>query len=215
MRLATDYIFGKRKDEDPTKEYKLIDSVQWKKFVEHRLSEDANKLSAQNKALAAKNEYAHTMGRGGYRKVKEGVIEQGETPSITVERYEAWKRGLFKKNKEFVTSASRHVAENIDQLVERSSQGSFSPHCRHDILIEAIGTPEYPGCTRGVGTHVPWKIGFSKSTSSRMTPSSSSSHVERPDRLGRHCHVDVHPRMSIPEGGPKSVLFIEGVHEGE
>ncbi|KAL9685109.1 hypothetical protein QQ045_022556 [Rhodiola kirilowii] len=62
-RLAADYIFGKRKDEDPTKEYKFIDSMQWKKFVEHRLDEDARKLSAQNKALAAKNEYAHTMGR--------------------------------------------------------------------------------------------------------------------------------------------------------
>ncbi|KAL9684772.1 hypothetical protein QQ045_022213 [Rhodiola kirilowii] len=227
-RLATDYIFGKKKDEDPTKEYQYIDSAQWKEFVEHRLSEDARKLSAQNKALAGKNKYAHIMGRGGYRKVKEvlinekladliaqGVIEEGATPSITVERYEVWKRARLKKNKEFVTPRVRLVAENIDQLVEKSSQGSFSPHGRHDILTEAIGTLEYPGRTRGVGTHVPWKIGFPKSKSSRTTPSSSTSHVEMPDRLGCHCHVDVDPTTSIPEGGLKCVLFIEGVAEGD
>ncbi|KAL9666926.1 hypothetical protein QQ045_001270 [Rhodiola kirilowii] len=75
-RLATDYIFGNRKDEDPTKEYKFINLVQWKTFVEHTLSEDARKLSAQNEALAAKNEYAHTMGRGGYRKVKEVILNE-------------------------------------------------------------------------------------------------------------------------------------------
>ncbi|KAL9683102.1 hypothetical protein QQ045_014917 [Rhodiola kirilowii] len=202
-RLAKDYIFGKRKDEDPTKEYKFIDSSQWKKFVEHRLSEDAKKLSAQNTTLAAKNEYGHTMSRGGYRKVKEVlinekiadlivhvVIEEGETPSISVERYE-------------------------DQLVERSNQGFFSPHGRHDILTEAIGMLEYPGRTKGVGTHVPWMIWFPKSTSSRTTPSSSTSRVEMPDRLGRHCHVNVDPRTSVPEDGLKSVLFIEGVLEGE
>ncbi|KAL9665117.1 hypothetical protein QQ045_020527 [Rhodiola kirilowii] len=163
-RLATDYIFSKKKDEDPTKEYQYIDFAQWKKFVEHRLSEDARKLSAQNKALAAKNEYAHIMGRGGYRKVKEvlisekladliaqGVIEEGATPSITVEIYEVWKRARLRKNKEFVTPRVRLVAENIDQLVEKSSQRYFSPLGGHDILTEVIGTPEYPGRTRGVG----------------------------------------------------------------
>ncbi|KAL9684877.1 hypothetical protein QQ045_022319 [Rhodiola kirilowii] len=36
-----------------------------------------------------------------------------------------------------------------------------------------------------------------------------------PYRLGRHCHVNVDPRTSIPEGVLKSVLFIEGVVEGD
>ena len=39
-------------------------------------------------------------------------------------------------------------------MVEQSTQGSFHPHGRQDILAVAIGTPEHPGRVRAAGRGV-------------------------------------------------------------
>ena len=38
-----------------------------------------------------------------------------------------------------------------DDLVEQSTQGSFIPRGRDDILTQVIGRPEHPGRVRGTG----------------------------------------------------------------
>nr|KYP36190.1 hypothetical protein KK1_042713 [Cajanus cajan] len=43
------------------------------------------------------------------------------------------------------------VADKIEGLVEQTTQGSFVPHGRDDILTTAIGRPEHAGHVRGVG----------------------------------------------------------------
>ncbi|KAI9119705.1 hypothetical protein K1719_009094 [Acacia pycnantha] len=41
------------------------------------------------------------------------------------------------------------VASKIDSLEQQSSQGSFTPGTRQDILSTAIGKPDYPDAVRG------------------------------------------------------------------
>ncbi|KAL9674868.1 hypothetical protein QQ045_003067 [Rhodiola kirilowii] len=182
-RLAKEYIHDAKANEDPMGEYKYLDKDTWTIFKEQRLSENAMKLRETNKELVKKNVYAHILGRGGYRQLEEkmttekiaellarGAIEEVHS-SVTKERHELWKRGRKKKTDEYVNDASQRVATRIDELVESSSQGPFSSrNRRHDILTEAIGTPEPKGRTRGVGSHIPWRVGLPISSSSGGTP---------------------------------------------
>ena len=45
-------------------------------------------------------------------------------------------------------------------MVEQSSQGNFVPQGRQDILVEAIGRPEHPGCVRATRKRVAIKNYF-------------------------------------------------------
>src|SRR6266498_2286939 len=54
------------------------------------------------------------------------------------------------------------VVQKIAQIQVQVSEGSFVPDREHDILTKAQGNPEHPGRTRGFGSKVPWKKGFSQ-----------------------------------------------------
>src|SRR5204863_4649279 len=41
------------------------------------------------------------------------------------------------------------------------TQGSFMPDRENNVLMKALETKEHPGRTRGFGSKVPWKKGFS------------------------------------------------------
>lgn len=82
----------------------------------------------------------------------------------------------------------------------KSSQGQWSSqNPRHDILTEAIGTPEHKGRTRGVGTYIPWKVGLPITTSSGGKTCSSKTRFVPSDRISRHCPVDSDPWKDIPK----------------
>ncbi|KAI9105138.1 hypothetical protein K1719_022854 [Acacia pycnantha] len=81
-------------------------------------------------------------------------------PSIVVQalarppRHQKWKAARMKGDK-YINSDVAEVASKIDALEEQSSQGSFTPATRMDILSTAIGKPDYldvvRGETQGVG----------------------------------------------------------------
>jgi len=59
--------------------------------------------------------------------------------------------------------------------VEQSSQGTFVPHAREDILTAAMGKPEHPGRVRGVGRGVGIRQYFgapspTQTAKSKLTP---------------------------------------------
>lgn len=126
-RLAKEYIFGAKAEEDPLSVYKFLDKESWRIFKDERLSENAIKLRDCNKELAKKNVYVHVLGRGGYRKLEEklkaeklaelharGEFEEGQSSNVVTlpERHEMWKMGRM-KNDEFITEASARVATKI------------------------------------------------------------------------------------------------------
>ncbi|XP_022638492.1 uncharacterized protein LOC106766302 [Vigna radiata var. radiata] len=79
-------------------------------------------------------------------------------------RHEKWKRARTKPSGEYTSEETRLIAERIDDLVEKSSQGSFTQQGREDILATAIGRPEHPRYVRGVGGGVGIKQFFGGTT---------------------------------------------------
>ncbi|MCH94721.1 hypothetical protein A2U01_0015686 [Trifolium medium] len=71
-----------------------------------------------------------------------GLTDDDRNPSPP-ERYESWTRARLKKGGEFTSEPAKKVAEKIVSLVEDTKKGDFVPKGRHDVLAEAIGTPEH------------------------------------------------------------------------
>ena len=59
-----------------------------------------------------------------------------------------------------------------DSLEEQTSQGSFVPHGRRDLLTAAIGRPEHPGRVCDVGAGVTIKQYFGPAQRTSRTSSS-------------------------------------------
>ncbi|KAI9112820.1 hypothetical protein K1719_016137 [Acacia pycnantha] len=75
-------------------------------------------------------------------------------PSIVVQpparppRHQKWKAARIKGDK-YVNADVAEVASKVDALEQQSSQGSFTPATRMDILSTAIGMPDYLDAVRG------------------------------------------------------------------
>src|SRR5438105_7284049 len=54
------------------------------------------------------------------------------------------------------------VVKKLAQFHVQATQGSFVSDRENDVLTKALGTKEHPGRTRGFGSKVPWKKGFSQ-----------------------------------------------------
>ncbi|KAI9084628.1 hypothetical protein K1719_033410 [Acacia pycnantha] len=63
-------------------------------------------------------------------------------------RHKKWKAARMKGDK-YINEDVVAVASKIDSLEQQSSQGSFTPGTRQDILSTAIGKPDYPDAVRG------------------------------------------------------------------
>ncbi|KAI9071282.1 hypothetical protein K1719_046757 [Acacia pycnantha] len=63
-------------------------------------------------------------------------------------RHRKWKVARMKGDK-YINADVAEVASKIDALEEQSSQGSFTPATRMDILSTAIGKPDYLDIVRG------------------------------------------------------------------
>ncbi|KAL9688257.1 hypothetical protein QQ045_032676 [Rhodiola kirilowii] len=220
-KLSTQYIFGDKQGQDPREKYSYIQSDQWTRFVEQRSNLDALQIREVNIDRAKLNKFQHTLSRSGYKKAREdlvavkkaemeaeGLISLGDDPVIEVKRHGVWLRGHIRRNKEYVNESMREVADKIDQLKEQASQRLFTSHGRRDILTEATGKDEYPGCTRGVGSFVGWMKVFGKQSSSSSTRSTVTSNA--PMLKSHHSGTDPGPFVDIPEVGKKCVLHVEG-----
>ncbi|KAI9100329.1 hypothetical protein K1719_024547 [Acacia pycnantha] len=75
-------------------------------------------------------------------------------PSIIVQapdcppRHKKWKAARMKGDK-YINADVAEVALKIDALEEQSSQGSFTPSTRMNILSTTIGKPDYPDHVKG------------------------------------------------------------------
>ncbi|KAI9074813.1 hypothetical protein K1719_043237 [Acacia pycnantha] len=69
-------------------------------------------------------------------------------PPARFPRHQKWKAARMKGDK-YVNADVAEVASKIDALEQQSSQGSFTPATRMDILSTAIGKPDYLDACRG------------------------------------------------------------------
>ncbi|KAL5172459.1 hypothetical protein HKD37_16G045214 [Glycine soja] len=116
-------------------------------------------LGAQT--IQKQNTAPHVLSRGGYdyleqkllaEKTKKKMQEAAQSGSVDgvidlpspVRRHVKWKMTRTKKTGEMTTEAAKEIAEKIDSFEEQTTQGSFVPHGRQDVLAAVIGRPEHP-----------------------------------------------------------------------
>ncbi|KAH1265034.1 Exosome complex exonuclease RRP44 A [Glycine max] len=75
-------------------------------------------------------------------------------PPSPVSRHVKWKMARMKRYGQMTYTAAQEISNKIVSNYLRTTQGSFIPHGRDDILNMAIGRLEHPGRVRVVGTGV-------------------------------------------------------------
>ncbi|KAI9083011.1 hypothetical protein K1719_035026 [Acacia pycnantha] len=104
------------------------------------------------------------MSRGGYRKLERKLMQEDlqklqeaakVDPTIVVRtpppppHHRKWKEGRRNKGGGFINTTVEGVVTKIDELVQQTEEGSFTPTGRMDILATAIGKLDHPGQVRG------------------------------------------------------------------
>ena len=171
--LNTQFV-EKNKTPDFTGIYVKIKD-QWPAFVAYKKSEKARKMSQQNKLNAAKKEFHHVTGSGGYRqaepkweKMEKDLLAKGVEPETRnwPDRVRTWVFGnggaLDPETGEvvFVDPKLAIPMKKIEEAIKEVEEGTFHPDREKDVLTKALGNPEHPGRTRGTPGSVPWVHGF-------------------------------------------------------
>ncbi|XP_068503686.1 uncharacterized protein [Phaseolus vulgaris] len=156
-KLTTDYIYGKRKEENPCAKYTSIDE------------ETLQQFEVRNKAKAnqAHNDTPHLLSRGGYKLLEQKMLEEkikarytsieemnsvdSLRPPSPPLRHEMWKGARINTLGTWSSKSTEQTVERVDSLNEQSTQGTFKPCGRNDILNVALGRPEHPGRVRVAG----------------------------------------------------------------
>jgi len=195
------------KDETPefTGQYAKIKD-HWPAFVAYKKSEKAKNRSQTNKLNAAKKQYHHVTGSGGYKvarptwdKAENDLLAKGIQPATLnwPERARTWffghggtldpETGKCVYTKEQLETPITKIQEAIKDVQE----GRFHPDREKDVLSRALGNPEHPGRTRGTAGSVPWVHGFPDSTGYR---SRGRKKKEEADRM-----QNVEQRLALQE----------------
>nr|KYP55860.1 hypothetical protein KK1_002085 [Cajanus cajan] len=118
----------------------------------------AKRVAAQERK--SKNDAPHLLSRGGYELKRKKKMMKARAEASRVEsadrvesppRYEMWIAARTKLDGQMTSKSTRVVVDKIEGLVEQTTQGSFVPHGRDDILTTAIGRLEHAGRVRAVG----------------------------------------------------------------
>ncbi|KAI9085573.1 hypothetical protein K1719_032416 [Acacia pycnantha] len=132
-------------------------------FVASQQNPEFLEKAEANRERQARNKYPHYMSRGGYKKLERKMMEEElermkeasqADPSIVVQpparppRHQKWKAVRMKGDK-YINADVAEVSSKIDALEEQSSQSSFTPATRMDILSTTIGKPNYLDAVRG------------------------------------------------------------------
>ncbi|KAL6321683.1 hypothetical protein AAG906_031192 [Vitis piasezkii] len=126
----------------PPIKYTFIRDEEWTMFVKDRLS---------SKERRKKHIYNHHLSRKGYAGLEEEMmVASGLTE--TIDRSILWKKAREKKDGTF-DEVAIPVIEKIDKLLKESEENGRSVNGSNDILVEALGTPEYSGRVRAKGKH--------------------------------------------------------------
>ncbi|KAL5191787.1 hypothetical protein HKD37_04G011018 [Glycine soja] len=83
----------------------------------------------------------------------ESTVDMDEPPS-PIKRHVKWVLARTKQFGQMTSEAAREISDKIASLEEQSSQGTFVPNGRQDILNTAIGRPDHGGRVRAAGSRV-------------------------------------------------------------
>ena len=95
------------------------------------------------------------------RLAKEGVqVETADWEPISI-LYYIGRNVRHAEDRSFGSSnqSMSELIQRISQVTEEVRQGTRTSNREKDVLTQALGTKEHPGCTRGTSV-VPWKLAF-------------------------------------------------------
>src|SRR6266508_4176272 len=158
----------------PLRRWGMITPDDWAAFVSKKTTEAAKLLSKHRSDQAKKNVHPHTLGSSGYagkipvwqKEIDDAVSAGKEVPYANLdERSKNWilaRRTTSSSGGQisFNTPETQQVVQKITEIQAQVTQGSFVPDRENDILTQALGNKEHLGRTRGIGSKVPWKMGF-------------------------------------------------------
>ncbi|RZB86713.1 Ornithine aminotransferase, mitochondrial [Glycine soja] len=131
--LTTKFVYADtqaRQEENPSVKYGM-DKQTWDEFVASRKTPDwqMRKQSKDNSRHLCLEE-----------------------PPYPIKRHVKWKMARTKRYGQMTSKAAKEISDRIDSLEEHTTQGTFVPHGRDDILNTTIGKPEHPGRVRATGS---------------------------------------------------------------
>lgn len=132
-------------------------------------------MSKINKITAAKKQWHHRTGSGGYLKARplwdkaeQDLIAKGVEPETLNWPDHSWTcffgvGGTLDPEAGKCHWTDKQLATPITKLqaaIKAVQEGTFIPDRENDELTEALGNPEHPGRTRCTPGSVPWVVGF-------------------------------------------------------
>jgi hypothetical protein len=159
-----------QKDKTPDWDKYPLLKPYWIGFKKYKQSEEATKISQENKMNVKKKVIHHTTGSCGYagkeetwQEQEEKAIQSSVTPA-TANRTERSKRFVLghgavltaKGRLEFKTNQVKQAMEMIEKAHTESKEGTFVPSRDMDELKYALQSKEHPVRTCGYGNR-PWK----------------------------------------------------------
>ncbi|GMN40409.1 hypothetical protein TIFTF001_009631 [Ficus carica] len=108
--------------------------------------DDESRLSDQGIERRKKSKYGSTTGRDGYRKRDQEIFEK--TGSYA-DRHVIWRDMRIKPDGEYKNPSIKIIGDQIDELTQQDTQGSFESVGTEDILTKSLGNPEHSGRLRG------------------------------------------------------------------
>ncbi|CAI8592519.1 unnamed protein product [Vicia faba] len=180
--LTSKYVHGDLSDISPLEVYSFLTEEIWEEFVQMRLDPSFQEKRKKAQISSFLNKHPHRLSRGGYELLEEKIMQEklkqkdessGDSviaPPSPPARHEQWKKARQNASGDYITEDTRIIAEKIDSLVEKASQGAFVPQGRKDILAEAIGRPDHSGGVRGVGRGVGIRQYFGPHSREASTP---------------------------------------------
>ncbi|KAL5166217.1 hypothetical protein HKD37_18G051224 [Glycine soja] len=189
--LTTKFVYADTQagqEENPSAKYGM-DKQTWDKFVASRKTPDWQEIRKKAKESKKYNDCPHVLSRGGYDLLEKKMLDEKtkqrqqqalltenplsdlEEPPSPIKRHVKWKMARTKRYGQMTSKAAKEISDRIDSLEEQTTQGSFVPHGRDDILNTAIGKPEHPGRVRAAGSGMTLTQFYGRAT---RTSSSSS-----------------------------------------
>jgi hypothetical protein len=159
-----------QKDKTPDWDKYPLLKPYWSGFKKYKQSEEATKISQENKMNAKKKVIPHTTGSHGYagkeeswQEQEEKAIQLGATPAIAnwTEQSKRFILGqgdvlIVEGRLEFKTDKVKEVVEMIEKAHAESEECTFLPSRDMDERNYALQSKEHPGRTRGHRNR-PWK----------------------------------------------------------
>ncbi|KAL3650075.1 hypothetical protein CASFOL_006478 [Castilleja foliolosa] len=145
---------------EPPRDFSFIDRDTWAEFIQQRCSSEFQEISERNSKFAKLNDYPFKSARKSYASIEEEIlIEQGLDPTtFSLPRHELWLAA--RKTNLGYEPRVMDVANNIDTIKEKASQGQISLEGREDILSLALGKEDHSGRVRAIGAGVGLKTYF-------------------------------------------------------